>query len=114
MLVDSPAGGGEAVGRRVGVERARPGRDGDGLGGELPALAEAGVRGRVADAERDEAAALLAGVGEELPHDAPDGRLALRQRRVAPHCGPGNGAMAVSFAALLLRRSCHLSNKDNS
>jgi len=88
---DSPACGGESMGRRVAVECAGPGDVGDGLGGELPSAAEAGVAGRVADAERDEAPAALAaapGHRQQLAHHAPDGRLAvrmIRQRRVAPH-----------------------------
>ena len=98
---DSPAGGGEAVGRRVAVELPGPGGGRDGLGGELAAAAEAGVRRRVADAERDEALA-LAGAGEQPAHHAPDGDPVLRERRVAPHRHRPADADAIGLAALLL------------
>jgi len=98
---DSPAGGGEAVGRRVAVELPGPGGGRDGLGGELAAAAEAGVRRSVADAERDEALA-LAGGREKLAHHAPDRRLVPRQRRVAPRRRRPADADAIGLAALLL------------
>lgn len=98
---DSPAGVGEAEGRRVAVEGAGQGGVGDGLGGELPAAAEARVGGRVADAERDEAPA-AAGHGQQVAHHAPDGRLALlRQDRVAPD--RRRLAAAAGLAAALLQ-----------
>lgn len=97
--MNSPAGGREAEGRRVAVDGAGPCGGGDGLGGELAAAAEAGVHGRVADAERDEAPS-LAGGRQQIAHHAPDGRLLLRQRRVAPRRRrPANGH---GLAALLL------------
>lgn len=106
----SPASGREAARRRVAVEHPGPGRVGDGVGRELAAAPEAGVRGRVADAERDEAPPpLLAGAGrrrrstEQLPDDAPDRRLLLRrQRRVAPHRRTPKPASAAAVAFLLL------------
>lgn len=98
---DSPAGVGEAEGRRVAVEGAGQGGVGDGLGGELPAAAEACVGGRVADAERDEAPA-AARHGQQVAHHAPDGRLALlRQDRVAPDRRRRRLAAAGLAAALL-------------